>query len=113
MRLSADPRSILGTLAVVVTIALSSPGVRAVRADERVLQGSSTRSLVLMLPALQALAALRGRDYVDSRDIETLVPRVLGHRIELAPGVADLREVLADAMVRPMETLARSTMRRR
>jgi len=86
---------------------------RAVRADERVLQGSSTRSLVLMLPALQALAALRGRDYVDSRDIETLVPRVLGHRIELAPGVADLREVLADAMVRPMETLARSTMRRR
>ncbi|MCP4656729.1 MAG: AAA domain-containing protein [bacterium] len=86
---------------------------RAVRADDRVLQGSSTRSLVLMLPALQALAALRGRDYVASEDIRTLVPRVLGHRIELAPGVTDLREVLDDAMAPSLEGLARSTLRRR
>jgi MoxR-like ATPase len=86
---------------------------RALRADERVLQGNSTRSLVLMLPALQALAALRGRDYVASEDVSTLAPRVLNHRVELAPGVASFEEVLADAMAGPLERLARSTMRRR
>lgn len=85
----------------------------AIRHDERVLQGNSTRSLVLMLPALQALAALRGRDYVSSDDIRTLIPRVLGHRVELAPGVNDLEQVLQEVMEGPIEALARSTMRRR
>ena len=36
---------------------------RNLRDDERVLQGNSTRSLVLMLPALQVAAALRGRNF--------------------------------------------------
>lgn len=84
----------------------------AIRSDERVLQGNSTRSLVLMLPALQALAALRGRDYVNGEDVETLVPRVLGHRIELAAGVGSVGEVLQDATERGIERLARSTLRR-
>ncbi len=80
------------------------------RADERVLQGNSTRSLVLMLPALQAAAALRGRNFVSAEDIELLLPRVLGHRIELAPGVADLNRILHDNMREPMERLAGSTL---
>ena len=84
-----------------------------VRSDERVVQGCSTRSLVLMLPALQALAALRGRDFVSADDIATLVPRVLGHRVELAPGLDDLSDVLNDAMGSALEGLARSTLRRR
>ncbi len=83
---------------------------RNLRDDERVLQGNSTRSMVLMLPALQVAAALRGRDYVSAEDIELLLPRVLGHRIELAPGVADLNKVLIDAMRGPMEQLARGTL---
>ncbi|MEX0964364.1 MAG: AAA family ATPase [Pseudohongiellaceae bacterium] len=83
---------------------------RNLREDERVLQGNSTRSMVLMLPALQVAAALRGRDYVSADDIELLIPRVLGHRIELAPGVADFNKVLADAMRGPMEQLARGTL---
>lgn len=85
----------------------------AVRDDERVLQGTSTRSLVLMLPALQAVAALRGRDYVTADDVESLVPRVLGHRIEMAPGVIDIDQVLSDATARAIERLSRSTLRRR
>ena len=85
----------------------------AVGADERVLQGNSTRSLVLMLPALQAVAALRGRDYVTADDVESLAPRVLGHRIEMAPGVADVQEVLDDATAKAVERLSRSTLRRR
>lgn len=84
---------------------------RALRADERVLQGNSTRSLVLALPALQVLAALRGRHYVNADDLETLLPPILGHRVELAPGVADFRRVLRDCMREPMEALARSTLK--
>jgi len=86
---------------------------KAIRDDERVLQGSSTRSLVLMLPALQALAALRGRDYVTSSDIQSLVPQVFGHRIDLAPGITEIDVVLDEAMAHSIEGLARSTMRRR
>ncbi len=85
---------------------------RNLRADERVLQGNSTRSLVLMLPALQVHAALRGRDYVSAADIEALLPHVLQHRVELAPGVADFRKVLSDCMREPMERLARATLER-
>ena len=83
---------------------------RNLRSDERVLQGNSTRSMVLLMPALQVLAALRGRSFVSAEDIETLLPRVLGHRVELAPGVADLGKVLHDCMREPMEQLARTTL---
>lgn len=84
---------------------------RALRADERVLQGNSTRSLVLILPALQVLAALRGRSYVNADDLEMLLPHVLAHRVELAPGVADFSRVLRDCMREPLEQLARSTLK--
>lgn len=83
---------------------------RNLRDDDRVLQGNSTRSMVLLLPALQVSAALRGRDFVSAEDIELLLPRVLGHRIELAPGVSDVEKVLLDNMRDPMEQLARSTL---
>ncbi len=83
---------------------------RELREDDHVLQGNSTRSLVLLLPALQVAAALRGRNYVSAEDIESLLPRVLNHRVELAPGVSDFEKVLASAMRKPMETLARTTL---
>lgn len=83
---------------------------RNLRQDDRVLQGNSTRSMVLMLPALQVSAALRGRNFVSAEDIELLLPRVLGHRIELAPGVSDFNKVLVDNMRGPMEQLAKGTL---
>ncbi len=83
---------------------------RNLRDDDRVLQGNSTRSMVLLLPALQVSAALRGRDFVSAEDIELLLPRVLGHRIELAPGVSDVEKVLRDNMRTPLEQLAKSTL---
>lgn len=85
---------------------------QAIRDDERVAQGNSTRSLVLMMPALQAMALLRGRDYVSAEDIVALAPRVLGHRVELAPGLADLSPVLNDALGKAVEKLSRGTLRR-
>jgi len=84
---------------------------RNLRQDERVLQGNSTRSMVLLMPALQTRAVLHGRDHVNADDVEALLGPVLQHRVELAPGVADFAKVLGDCRREPMEQLARSTLR--
>ena len=84
---------------------------RELRSDPRVLQGNSTRSIVLMLPALKAAAALDGRNYVSAADIEKLLPRVFAHRLELAPGAGDVNALLRELMLPSMEQLARSTLR--
>ncbi len=85
---------------------------RALRDDERVLQGASTRSLVLMMPALQAYAMVQGRDYVSPGDLEHLAPHVFRHRIECAPGVADELEVIRDAVAPQIERLTKASMSR-
>jgi len=85
---------------------------RALRADERVLQGTSTRSLVLMLPALQVRAVLHGRSFVSPEDLEVLAPRVFGHRIECVPGVLDQGEVIAAAVRPVIERLSRLSLSR-
>lgn len=84
---------------------------RDLRSDPRVLQGNSTRSIVLMLPALKAAAALDGRNFVSAADIEKLLPRVFAHRLELAPGAGDVNALLREIMLPSMEQLARSTLR--
>ena len=84
----------------------------ALRAAPQVLQGVSTRSLVLMMPALQAAALLRGRDYVIAEDIDWLLPHIFGHRLELAPGVEDAEKVIKEACKKSLETLSRATLRR-
>jgi MoxR-like ATPase len=86
---------------------------RTLRADKRVLQGASTRSLVLAMPALQARAMMHGRDFVTGEDIEVLAPRIFGHRLELAPGVDDAMTVVRDCAAPALEHLARFTMQRR
>src|SRR5688572_17715363 len=47
--------------------------------------GVSTRGALALLKASQALAAVRGRDYVIPEDIKTLVPLTLAHRLILTP----------------------------
>lgn len=84
---------------------------RAIRQSPNVAQGVSTRSLVLMLPALQACALKRGRDYVTAEDVAYLAPFVFAHRMELAPGVDDAVEVIRECIRPAMETLSRSTLR--
>ena len=85
---------------------------QVLRSDERVLQGNSTRSLVLALPALQVRALMQGRDYVTGADVEALMPRVLEHRIELVPGLNVPDEIIADVLRGPLERLAASTLER-
>ena len=83
---------------------------RALRADSRVMQGASTRSLVLMLPALQVRAALHGRDFIAPEDLEALAPHVFNHRIECVPGVADRRELVKECLGDVIEGLARLSL---
>lgn len=83
----------------------------SLRRSPEVAQGVSTRSLVLLLPALQALAFMKGRDFVIPEDVTVLAPHVFGHRLELAPGVEDVHEVVKRCLKGPMEMLARSTMK--
>ena len=83
---------------------------RALRDDERVLQGVSTRSLVLAIPALKAHATLRGRTWVDADDLDAILPHVFAHRLELASGTD--AEVAIEEALRPVrEKLARDLLR--
>ena len=84
----------------------------ATRKDDRALQGVSTRALVLMLPALQARALVKKRDYVASEDVEALSHVVLAHRLELAPGAGQQEQVVAECVKKPLERLTRQTLKR-
>ena len=85
---------------------------RLLRSDSRVLQGASTRALVLMLPALQARAVIHGRDFVSPDDIQVLAPYIFKHRLECAPGVEDVDALIAEATAVEIEKLARASLRR-
>ncbi len=85
---------------------------RLLRSDSRVLQGASTRALVLMLPALQARAVIHGRDFVSPEDIAALAPYVFKHRLECSPGVEDVDALIEEATAVEVEKLARASLRR-
>jgi MoxR-like ATPase len=85
---------------------------QSIRSDERVLQGVSTRSLVLAVPALQAHALCCERDYVSSEDLEALASRIFSHRIEMAPGAESAEQIIKECLRAPMEKLSRTTLRK-
>ncbi|MEW6281332.1 MAG: MoxR family ATPase, partial [Candidatus Eremiobacterota bacterium] len=84
---------------------------RSIRANPKVMQGISTRSLVLMVPALKAAALMRGRDYVTDDDVKWLAPYVFSHRLSLAPGVVDAHNVVKECSKESIEALSRATLR--
>jgi MoxR-like ATPase len=84
----------------------------AMRKDVRLVDGVSTRALVLMMPALQARALLNGRDYVGPEDLEALAPHVFHHRVEPSPGIDDVMQVLNDAVTPQLDKLARLSLAR-
>ena len=83
---------------------------RSLRGHGNVLQGLSTRSLVLMVPALQTAAMLSGRDYVSTEDIDFLAPYVFEHRMILAPGADNIRTIVKECLAAPLEKLTRMTL---
>jgi MoxR-like ATPase len=81
--------------------------VRATRTHPDVALGASPRGSLALVRAAQALAAVRGRDYVIPDDVKYLAPFALGHRLIVRPesqlrgrsSGALLREILADVVV--------------
>jgi MoxR-like ATPase len=59
--------------------------VRATRSNPDVALGASPRGSLALYKTAQALAALRGRDYVVPDDIKTLTPYTLTHRLIIKP----------------------------
>jgi MoxR-like ATPase len=59
--------------------------VRATRAHPDLVVGASPRGSLALYKTAQALAALRGRDYVLPDDVKELAPLVLPHRLLVRP----------------------------
>lgn len=70
----------------------------ATRSHPDLTLGVSPRGSLALLKAAQALAAIRGRDYVIPDDIKILVPLTLAHRLILSPE-AELRGRTARAIL--------------
>jgi MoxR-like ATPase len=60
---------------------------RTTREHEAVDLGVSPRGTMSLFKASQALAALRGRDYVIPSDVQHLCPPILAHRIHISPRI--------------------------
>ena len=52
------------------------------------------------------------RDYVNAEDVEYLAKYIFAHRLELAPGTDTVEAVIKECMAKPMERLARATLKR-
>ncbi len=81
-----------------------------IRKDSRVLQGISTRSLVLAQRALQVRAAMSGRTYVNADDLRSLLIPLFSHRIERAPGSPEPEVILKEAASAPLEKLVQELL---
>jgi MoxR-like ATPase len=82
------------------------------RNHDRILQGVSTRSLVLALPALQARALTKQRNYVTADDIDALAGKIFAHRLEPAPGAGDTEALVRDCCSGALERIAGASMSR-
>jgi MoxR-like ATPase len=58
--------------------------VRATRNDPNLMVGASPRAAVALFRTAQALALIRGRDYVVPDDVKELASPVLRHRVILS-----------------------------
>lgn len=59
--------------------------VRATRTNSDVAVGASPRGTLALYKTSQALAAIRGRDYVTPDDIKEMAPLTLAHRVIMRP----------------------------
>jgi MoxR-like ATPase len=72
--------------------------VHATRNDEHIALGGSPRASIALFRTSQAMAALRGRNYVLPDDVKRVVASVLCHRVILKPE-SRLRKVTAESVV--------------
>lgn len=73
--------------------------VRMTREYEGVLLGVSPRALIALGSAAQALAAIRGRDYVIPDDVKYLAPKVFSHRLVLDSSLR-MKQIKPETIIR-------------
>jgi MoxR-like ATPase len=76
--------------------------VHATRGHHDISLGGSPRASIALYRTSQAIAAIRGRNYVEPDDVKSIVPAVLGHRIILRPEArlqnVSVAELLTDVL---------------
>jgi MoxR-like ATPase len=96
------PLSLLGPVATAEQLVACQRAIRTVHVDEKVRRyitdivhatrehhdlalGGSPRASIALYRTSQAMAAIRGRSYVEPDDVKQIVPAVLSHRLILKP----------------------------
>src|SRR5438309_2311547 len=83
---------------VLVNILLTDEIVRATRSHDDIAVGASPRGSLALYKSAQALAALRGRDYVSPDDVKEMARLTLPHRLIVRPE-SQLRGRTAETIV--------------
>jgi MoxR-like ATPase len=78
---------------------------RATREYREIQLGASPRGTLALYKCAQALAAIRGREYVLPDDVKLLVPYVLTHRIMISPATRLRGRQLADVLMDVIDTV--------
>jgi MoxR-like ATPase len=79
--------------------------VRATRVHKDIQLGASPRATLALYRCAQALAAIRGREYVLPDDVKLLAPYVLTHRIIISPATRLRGRQIADVLMDVISTV--------
>ncbi|HEY71729.1 MAG: AAA family ATPase [Chloroflexi bacterium] len=79
--------------------------IRATREHQDIQLGVSPRGTLALYKGAQALAAIRGREYVLPDDVKLLSPYILTHRIIISPATRLRGRQLADVLMDVIETV--------
>jgi MoxR-like ATPase len=79
--------------------------VRATREHRDIQLGVSPRGTLALHKCAQALAAIRGREYVIPDDIKLLAPYVLSHRIMISPATRLRGRKISDVLMDVIDTV--------
>ena len=109
----STPDEIAAVSASLATLHVADPILRyvreigvAIRHDERVRLGASTRGLRALVRCLQVYAAARGRHYVIPADVHQLVGPVLAHRTVLTRDAVLTGHTQSSVVSEVLETVA-------
>ncbi len=79
--------------------------IRATRSNTGISLGASPRASLALMKACQALAAVRGRDYVIPEDVKEMCIPVLSHRIKLRSQISEDKDSSENAIKEILETV--------
>jgi MoxR-like ATPase len=79
--------------------------VRATREHREIQLGASPRGTLALYKCAQALAAIRGREYVIPDDVKLLAPYILTHRVMISPATQLRGRKLADVLMDVIDTI--------